>query len=216
MGALAPLAASGGPACITLVELATFGGKNYFWSEHRASWPSLLLGGGNVSFLDYLSGQQKFSLFGSTQTDTAAITVQNISGNTMQRDVMLAFTTDELIGALFAARVWHGAAEKALFTFIGNVIEAEPNEDLMTLQVEGLGNWSAINAPDYDIDKSCPLTFASVACGSTAPTPCDQSYGGCSQINRFAGAVSQWDFETPNIQIAQPPPAAFFNRARVF
>lgn len=211
----AALRASGGPAPVVLVELATLTGMRYRWSEHKEMWPSVI-DGGVVQYRDFLIGAQRFERHGSTQTDTATLTVQNLSGNTVTRDVMTAFAVDELIGAYVVARIWHAASESELFRFTGNVIEADPDEEQMTLSIEGFGNWSNWLSPAYNIDKSCPLLFGSVACGSTSPTPCDQSYGGCSQINRFAGAVSQWDQESSDVQIVQPPPSVLFNPARPF
>jgi hypothetical protein len=211
-----PLAASGLVAPRTLVEVQTAAGDLYLWSEHKGLYPSAINGGGIAQYLDWLVGQQKFTLFGTTQTDTATISVQNISGNTVQRDIAMAFSRVEFIGAFVYARIWRGDSMAALLTFAGNVSEAEVDEQQMQLSVEGFGNYSAVRAPAYDIDKSCPLLFGSVACGSTSPTPCDQSYGGCLSINRFAGAVTQWDDECSNVEMAQPAPAVFYNTGRAF
>jgi hypothetical protein len=209
-----PMAASGLVAPVVLLEVQTAAGATYLWSEHKAEWPSLILGT-PAQYLDWLM-DSLFAENGSTETDTAQFTVQNLSGNTVQRDAMMAFTTTELIGALVVARIWNGAAMTPLFTFIGSVTEVEPDENSMTLHVEGFGNWSSIQAPAYNIDVACPLNFGSVACGSTSPTPCDQTYGNCSSINRFAGVVTQWDIDTPDVQIAQPAPANTFNPQRAF
>jgi hypothetical protein len=114
------------------------------------------------------------------------------------------------------ARIWSGSAETPLRLFIGNVVSVEPNDTEMTIKVDGFGNWSAIPAPAYNIDTSCPLTFGSTACGSTSGTPCDQTYGTCSSVNRFAGMLASWIAETPNQQLAQPAPNVAFNPARPF
>lgn len=154
-------------------------------------------------------------LFASAQTDTASITVQNISGNTVERDAARAFAVRELIGALVVIRIWRGDGEEALFTFIGNVTEALPDENKMVLTIEGFGNWSAVNAVG-NMDTGCPLTFGSVACGSTSSTPCDQTFGTCSSVNRFQGVITQWISEAPNVQIAIPEPVNTFNTRRAF
>jgi hypothetical protein len=209
-----PMAASGLVAPVVLLEVQTAAGVNYFWSEHKAVWPSQITGA-NAQFLDFLMASQ-FVEVGSTETDTATFTIQNLSGNTVLRDAMMAFSTTELIGALVVARIWNGAAMTSLCTFIGSITEVEPDETSMQIHVEGFGNWSAIQAPAWNIDVTCPLTFGSTACGSTSPTPCDQTYGNCSQINRFAGVVTQWDSEAPNVQLAQPAPAVSSNTGRAF
>ena len=210
-----PLSASGIPSPILLVEIQTRAGNNYFWSESRNLYPSVLLGT-NTQYLDWITGAPKFHIYRSTQTDTASISVQNISGNTVERDVSAAFSKYEFIGALLIARVWRGDSEETLFTFVGTISHADVDNMKMDLTVEGFGNYSAIIAPAYNIDVTCPLIFGSKACGSTSPTPCDQSYGGCLSLNRFAGVITQWDQECPNVQFAQPAPAVYYNPARPF
>lgn len=212
-----PLAASGLVAPVLLVELLTASGTFYCWSEHKTNWPSVIQGGGSYQFLDYLiPGAQHFNLTGTTETDTATIAVQNISGNTVTRDTASAFSESEFIGALVYCRIWDGASQTSLFEFMGNVDMAEISETSMTLNIEGFGNWSAVPAPAYNIDVSCPLSFGSVACGSTSPTPCDLTYGNCSSIERFAGTIVEWDTDQPNVQIAQPAPNFFYNAKRAF
>ena len=167
-----------------------------------------------MEYTEWLIDKQRFQLFGSTQTDTGTLSVQNLSGNTVQRDVALAYARNEFIGAFVYYRLWRADAEFAIFQFMGNVVDADIDEQVMDLTLEGFGNYSAIRAPAYAIDVACPLFFGSMACGSTAATPCQQSYGTCSSIERFAGAVVQWDFSNgiaPLVQIAQPPPVASAN-----
>jgi hypothetical protein len=96
------------------------------------------------------------------------------------------------------------------------VKEVQIGDTSMVLQIEGFGNYSAIDAPSYDIDVTCPLTFGSTACGSTSSTPCDQTFGNCSQKNRFAGVIAEWLTEVPNQQLAQPAPTNNFNPRRAF
>jgi hypothetical protein len=187
----------------------------FFWSEHKAKWPSVITGQ-LEQFLDFITEPVRIKLYASAQTDTASVTIQNISGNTVQRDAARAFTRQELIGALAIIRIWRGDAETALLTFVGNVKDVDLDDKSLVLDIDGFGNWSAIAVPSYDIDTACPLTFASPACGSTSPTPCDQTYGTCSQINRFAGVLVQWLSETPDVQIAQPVPTNTFNNRRPF
>ena len=193
MGAYtSPLTGSGILAPTTLVEVLTKSGSLYAWSEQIGTWTSMLQGS-TIRYLDWLAAPAQFRFFGSTQTDTATIVVQNISGNTVTRDAATIFTKDELIGALVFCRVLRGDSEEALLSFQGNVVNVEPDETTMTLSLESFGNWSAVPAPTYNIDVTCPLSFGSTACGSTSPTPCDQTYGTCSQIHRFAGVIIQWD-----------------------
>ena len=108
-----------GVAPVVLFEMLTAAGTTYFWSEHKALWPSVITGANAVPYLDWVSAQTSFYLYGSTQTDTMAISIQNISGNTIQRDAALAMSREELVGAFIVCRIWRGDSEVALLTFIG-------------------------------------------------------------------------------------------------
>lgn len=218
-GVTGPMSASGGCAPVSLVEIATVTGKQYFLSEQRTIWNSIVTGAAQQQYQDWLVGQQEFRENGTTATDTCSLSIQNLSGNTVQRDMALTYAKNEFIGAYVYYRLWRADAEQAIYVFTGNVVEAEIDDETMTLHIEGFGNYSAIKAPSYNIDVSCPLYFGSEACGSTSPTPCNQSYGDCSSIERFAGAVVQWNFSdgiAPLVQIAQPAPAVSYNPARAF
>jgi phage-related protein len=213
------MSASGGCAPVSLVEIVTVTGNTYFLSEQRAVWNSIVTGAAQNQYEDWLVGEQQFHLTGTTETDTGKLSVQNLSGNTVQRDMALAYARNEFIGAFVFYRLWRADAETAIFSFMGNIVDADIDDQTMDLSIEGFGNYSQVKAPSYSIDVSCPLYFGSVACGSTALIPCNQSYGDCSSIERFAGVVVQWNFSdgsAPLIQIAQPAPAVSYNPGRAF
>jgi len=216
-----PFAAAGGVSPISLLEIYTVSGNIYLWAEKDvANMPSILSGTTNTfTYAGRLQGGSKFNFYGSTQTDTASIAVENISGNTVERNSALALSENEFIGAFIFFWLWDPGAEVPLFTFMGNVSDVDLDDATMDLSIEGFGNWSAVNAPSYNIDVTCGLSFGSMQCGSTSSTPCDQTLGSCSSIERFQGVVIQWDSSnlTPSsVQVAQPPPAAAYNPARPF
>lgn len=218
-GVTGVMSSSGGCASITLVEVVVRAGNNYFWSEQRTYSNSILNETPSNLYLDWLIGAVTFNLYGTSQTSTGSFSVQNISGNTVQRDMALAYAREEFIGAFVYIRIWRADAETAVFTFMGNVVDADIDEQTLQISLEGFDNFSAIKAPSYSIDVSCGLPFGGIACGSTAATPCQQSFGTCTSIERFQGIVIQWDYAdgiAPLISIAQPAPVVAFNPARAF
>jgi phage-related protein len=219
IGVTGPMSSSGGCAPVSLFEIQTVTGNTYYFSEQRGEWNSIINGTTGNLYEDWIVGTPKFQLHGSTETDTAAFSVQNLSGNTVQRDMALAYSRNEFIGAFVYYRLWRADAEQAIFSFMGNIVDADIDESTIDFSIEGFGNFSNIVAPAYLIDVSCPLYFGSIACGSTSPTPCNQSYGDCSSIERFAGVVLQWDYTNeiqPLVQISQPAPGINYNPARPF
>jgi hypothetical protein len=219
-GVINAMKASGGMAPVWLCEVLTAAGNQYFWSEQNLANTSSLLTGGTANYLGWVVGSPKCTFTGTTQTDTASIAVQNYSGNTVTRDVATYFNDNEFTNALVVLRLWRADAEVALVTFIGNVSDVELDDDQMELSIESFGNWSAITAPAYLIGENCPLFFGSAACGSTNPTPCQNTYGTCTSIERFAGVIIYWVdgafTVAPTTQIAQPPPVNVQNKARAF
>ena len=218
------IAASGGLAPLALVELQALSGNRYFWSDARVAAPSVLAvyyppasgvipQGTNTAtpmanFLPWLLKKPTFHLTRSTATATGSLTVQNLSGDTVRRDTALIFSQQEMTGALVFYRRWLADCEAATFQFQGNVDEAEiaADGDSMTLSLEGMCNWSKIDAPDMEIGVSCGLTFGSVECGSTSTTPCTNSYGTCSSIERYKGILVEWTgAQLDYTQYVQPP-----------
>ena len=218
-GVTGPMAATGGISPISLIEVLTLTGASFYWSEQRLTAPSILTGANQAQYLDWMTGVPKFRRYRSTQTDTASFSIQNLSGNTVTRDAATLFHANELIGALVYYRLWRAAAETSLFDFLGNVDDCEINEGEFTLSCEGFGSWSAVRAPAFQIDVSCPLTFGSMACGSLAATPCNNTYGSCTSRQRFDGVVTVWTSDllaVPTAQLAQPAPSAAANLQRSF
>ena len=211
------MSASGGYAPLSLLEIQTLQGKSYFYSDQDIVCNSIITGQAAVEYQPWLIAVPSFQMFRSTQTNTANFTIQNISGNTVTRDTASQIAADEFIGALVYYRLWRSDAETSLFDFMGNVQEVELDEQNLHCSVEGFGNWSAIKAPAYRIDVGCPLFFKSVACGSVAVLPCNNTYGTCTSINRFAGILPQWNdgiAVLPTQQFAQPSPALIYNPRR--
>lgn len=218
-GVTGPMAATGGVSPISLIEVLTLSGASFFWSEQRIVANSVLTGAAQAQFLDWVTGVPKFHLFRSTQTDTASFSIQNLSGNTVTRDAATLFDANELIGGLLYFRLWRAAAEASLFDFMGNIESCEIDETEFTVGCEGFGSWSSVRAPFFQIGVSCPLTFGSAACGSLAGTPCSNTFGSCTSLQRFAGVVTEWTtnlLTPPTAQLAQPAPSTAANLQRSF
>ena len=212
---VARLQASGGSAPVSLFEVQTLSGNTYFWSEAAIAAPSLLAPAVPLTnFVPWLLDGTSFHGYKSTQTRTGRVQVQNLSGDSVRRDASLIFSRQEMVNALVAYRRWLTDCEYATYTFVGSVDDAqiEPDGSSMTLTLEGFTNWSKLAAPSAQTGVSCPLTFGSVECGSTAGTPCNNDYGTCSSIERFQGILVEWTGASLNpTQYVQPQPLRLFN-----
>ncbi len=168
-----------------------------------------------VFFHPWLTRPPAWGFTGTLATATSDASFQNVSGDTVNRSHSLLFSTSDMWGALFIYRLWLAAAETALITVIGKVDDATVDGDELDLTLSDIGNWSQIKAPDCTIDVSCGNIFGSPQCGSVSPTPCQNSYGSCTQINRFKGVVTQWSDSVVSIAnasgVAQPVPPFSIN-----
>ena len=207
------MAASGGPAPITLMELLTSTGLLYGWSDAQGSFPAML-SPGNLAFVPWIVTPPVFTTYKSTQTSTFTVSIQNLSGDTIRRDTAQIFNKHELNGALVFFRLWRLDAEVSIFDFQGNVddTEIDAGGDAMQVSGEGSFSWSKIQVPGVQIGPSCGNTFGSVECGSTASVPCNNSYGTCSSIERFKAVITEWSGSGFDVsQYSQPAPLRLYN-----
>ena len=221
----ARLAASGSGAAVSLLEVLTVTNDYYAWSDSdikaAGALPVPTLVAGVLTlvyqipyFKPWLLSAGPFKRSSNTTTSSGQVTVQNLSGDRVRRDISTIFSQKAIVGALVYFRVWLADAEFATYSFAGSVESADIEADgsAMTLQLEGIANWAKIDAPYKDIGVSCPLSFGSVECGSTSGTPCDNSYGSCTSTERFQGFLSQWAGATLNTnQYVQPAPLRLSN-----
>ena len=225
------LAASGSGAAVNLLELQTINGNRYNWADATlqavSALPTLLTLMGGVgapahttltypvqSFVPWLLSAGPFKTYANTTTSTGQVTVQNLSGNTVVRDVSNLFSQNAVVGALVFYRQWLSDCEFASFSFMGRVDDAEVEADgsAMTLQLESLCCWANIDAPNCDLCPSCQNWFQSVRCGSTSPTPCNNDYGSCTSIERFFGVLNEWvGAALSGTQYVQPAPLNLSN-----
>jgi hypothetical protein len=208
-----PMAASGGLAPVSLFELLTIAGALYAWSDATLTAPSIL-GLSPANFVPWIVKAPVFTQYKSTQTATFTVSVQNLSGDTIRRDTAQIFNKQELNAALVYFRIWRIDAEFSIFDFQGNVddVDIEADGDSMDITGEGSFSWSKIQAPSVQIGPSCGNTFGSVECGSTAPVPCNNSYGTCTSVERFKGVITEWSGASSNVsQYSQPAPLRLYN-----
>jgi hypothetical protein len=213
----AVMKASGGSAPINLIEILTRSGLSIFISDQQVVANSWLTGADAVTYLPWLVGVPEFHEYRSTKTSTASFNLQNISGNTVARDVATLFSANELTGATVFCRIWRTDAETALYSFLGKLASPEIDEQTLNCSANGFDNWSVIKAPPFRIGETCGLDFGSIECGSTSSTPCNQSYGTCSSIERMKSVIVQWDGAALDYtQVVQPAQTVQMNNQRPF
>ena len=211
------MASASGTGPVTLIEIITPGGVVLYVSDQQIVANSVLTSSAAVTNLPWLASAATFQESKTTKTSTGKFTLQNLSGDTVMRDLSRIFSMTELTGSICFCRVWLPAAEAAIYSWLGKMREPEERGDTFACSLIGFDNWSMIKAPPFHVGETCGLDFGSVECGSTATTPCNQSYGTCSSIERMKSVIVQWNGAPLDYtQVVQPAQSVQMNNQRPF
>lgn len=187
------LAARDGIAAVVLMDVLTQRGNYYYWAEAAGRFPCVfgVNPGAAVAYKPWILASQQFHFTRTLQTDSGEIQLQNLSGNTLRREVAALFSNDEFTGAQFVYRLWRPSAEQSLLTFIGKLIEPVIDEVLVHLKAACWFDPNNVEAMPYVFSESCQWFFGSAQCGSASATPCVNTLSTCSAVERFCGVISR-------------------------
>ena len=122
------------------------------------------------------------------RTDAGDIVVQNLSGNTVDRDVALLITQHEFEGALAILRFWDPFSETVTDEFHGYLSEQNPGEEEVVFRLLQLFDVAQFEVADEPYSETCTLRFKSAQCGSaSANTTCSKKFADCTAQERFNG-----------------------------
>lgn len=196
---------------VLLLDVRTLRGQSYHWAS--TSIPSAAAAGITPAFtgtapdwnaaqlrietwddcyLPWLVAAGPFHFSRSMQADVGNFVVQNLSGNTLQRDVTVLLTRDAFEGALFVYRELDMVSKSVEFEFHGRLSVAGITESVAMFAAEQLFNPSDYEAPDHIYGETCPWVYASAACGDTSDNPCKNSYPTCRVPERFSGVLNTY------------------------
>ena len=218
------MSAKSGVAPILLLDVVATDGTSYHWASAEIDlapvYPLTLPGTPPASWLaglanppaDYdthyfpwLLSASGFKQTRAMQAVTASIMVQNVSGDTLRRDVPGLMMARTFEGALFAFREWNLAAQCAEFEQHGRLTVSTSTEFMTTFGANLLFNPNDYDGQPYAYSETCQWRFGSPQCGSTPDndsdfgTPCDNTYTTCHQLNRFGGVLNTVVFpQNPN------------------
>jgi hypothetical protein len=198
------MSAHSGPAPICLLDVVALDGTSYHWANKeidatpvytgtQPAWAAALAhppANYDTHYFPWLLSATGFHHTRSMQSDTANITVQNVSGNTIQRDLAGIVAASPLEGALFAFREWNSLKEEAEFEQHGRLTIVGGTEDQCQFGANQLFNPNDYDGNPYSYSETCQWRYASPACGDTTNNPCDNTFVTCRQQNRFLGVLN--------------------------
>lgn len=148
---------------------------------------------GMIAYAPWLLSVPSFAFHRSLQTDMGQFVVQNVSGDTLSRDVERTLRASAMEGAYFIYRLWQPGAQAAWLEVHGTLTVADVGVDTMTLRGTQLLNPSQDDTPLENYSETCQLVWGQARCGSTAPTECSYSYQTCTSLNRIMIVANDYE-----------------------
>jgi hypothetical protein len=217
--------ARSGIAPALLLDVQTPSGDTYYWSDRplRNIVPVIppavgglltvfSLSGPVVNYVPWLMGSGTLNYNRSTVADTGTLSIQNVSGNVLQRDFERIARRSTLEGSLFVFRYYQVDLAWAWIEQHGTLSCGDAGTTV-PLNLSQLFAGSD-DTPVQQVAETCQLNWAAGRCPSTQPTECLYTYQSCQVPERFVGI--QTAFEVNNPAAAANLPTQTINRTRAW
>jgi phage-related protein len=182
-------------APVLLADIQTADGAQYFWADVEGTYLSKITGAQQF-YYGWLKRGQSFSVARDLTTSAGDVVVQNLSGNTIGRDVQSALVNHEFEGALCIVRIWLPLFDASMTEFHGYLAEQNPVEDEASFRHLQLFDPAQYDVCNIIISELCPWRYQSAQCGSAGTaTTCDKKFTTCSATDhaaqeRFSGVLT--------------------------
>ena len=209
------MSSQSGPAPVLLLDVVAMDGTSYHWANKELDetpvYPATLPGTPPAAWLaglahppenydthyfPWLLSASGFQQSRAMQAVNATIVVQNISGDTLKRDVAGLLTARTFEGALYCFREWNLLKRESEFEQHGRLTVIPLSERVCSFGASLLFNPNDYDGQPYAYSMTCQWRFGSPMCGVTAAndpafaTPCDNTYTTCHVVHRFGGELS--------------------------
>jgi hypothetical protein len=197
---------------VMLLDLLLRNGTYKYWSDFAGSYPMKLGAGGDVAYSPWIKSAGPFRFSRSLRADAGDIVVQNLSGNTLEREVALAIKASEFIGALAVFRSWYPLLAESEFEFHGYLTKPVVGPTEASFRLLPLLDTNVQNVPAESYIQQCSWRFKGALCGSTGTaTHCPKDFPSCEDSSRAAVERFNGTPHLPStISLAMPvtPPAS--------
>jgi hypothetical protein len=171
---------------ILLVDIQTLDGTQYFWSDYEGVYPTKF-SGANQFYNGWIKSGCNFTRTKDMTSNAGDLLLQNLSGNTIDRDVAAALKNHEFEGAIAITRLWVPLLDVAIDEFHCSLTEQNPKEDeagARELQLFDPTQYAI--AADVQVE-TCTFRYQSLQCGSTgSATSCPKRLIDCQDATRLA------------------------------
>jgi hypothetical protein len=200
-----------GIAPANLIDVQDINGNIYYWADRLMLAPSAFTGA-QTAYLPWLLGVPNFTFNRSTVSNTGNFKVQNVSGNTLARDVETQLRASALEGAFFVYRCWQADAEESWIEVHGTLTLDDNGVDTVSFKATDIFSCAQDDTPLENYSETCQLTWGLARCGSTQPNECQYSFQSCQVVERIMAAPN--NFEKNYGETAANTPLTVINRTR--
>lgn len=179
-----------------LLDVEDVNGNCYYWGSRAISAPSVITASGepeNNDYLPWILSVPQITFNRSLQVDMGTIQMQNLSGDSLQRDFEKIVRKSALEGAMAVFRDWNASAEYAEVEFHGTLSVDDSNPSQVGLTLKDLNNTAEDISPQRTLCEICQWRWSSAQCGSTQPTPCQNSYETCQVLGRILVVINSYE-----------------------
>jgi len=177
----------GGRVPIILADLLLGDGSYHYWATAAGNFPKALGAPGSAAYSPWIKSAGPFRLSRSLRSDAGDLVVQNLSGNTLQRDVAAAVQAREFIGALTVVRFWHPLIQEAEFEFHGFLTKPKVTPTEASFRILQLLDTNVEKVPSDSYSEQCTWRYKGKMCGSTgSATSCPKDFASCQDATRAA------------------------------
>ena len=171
---------------VVLVDIQTLDGTQYFWSDFEGSYPTKFTGATQF-YNGWIKSGCSFTCTRDMTSNAGDLLLQNISGNTIDRDVAAALKNHEFEGAYAVTRLWVPLLDVAVREFHCSLTEQNPKEDEAGFrELQLFDPTQYVLAGDVQVE-TCTFRFKSAQCGSTGTaTTCPKRLVDCQDATRLA------------------------------
>lgn len=176
-----------GSSDVTTVMLVAF--AIYFTSTSGSTtWPS-----GTTLYEPWLIGVPPITFHRSAVSDVGNFILQNLSGDTLARDMERILRSSAMEGAFFVYRSWQADVEEAWIEVHGQLTVDNVPRDSITLKALPAINPAADDTPLEEYGENCQLWYGKARCGATSGVECQYSFQTCQVVERIMVEINSFE-----------------------
>lgn len=164
----------------------------YYWTDWAGIYTVKIGNQGTDVYLPYLMSGGEYRQSRSFQTDAGDIVLQNLSGNTIDRDVAKLLIAHEFEGAFVVMRVWDLEMMEVVDEFHGVLTDQQGTDEQVSFRITQLLDSNQYSICIENYQETCSNRFKSERCGSVSANAfCTKILGAgandCTAVQRFTG-----------------------------